>query len=361
MVSPVKVGITTVALVLRKPTSRIFATVPPKVMAVPPKLLACVFNVMSETAVVTATVVAPPVAVIAPDCVIEPPDVNDKVPPTLVVPTSSAVVSVTLTALAPLFARDTEPENVLAPLNVITPAEPPAVKLALPPMDNAPDCVIAPVPPVVVTENVEPTVEAPNTVAMVFVKLAVPAPLLVKDTAPVNTLACVAVIELAPALKLVVPGTVNAPDCVIAPPAIALKLPLLVRVIAGNAMAAVSNCKDKLRKLLKPAKLGNVAPLLALRKPTSRIFATVPPKARVLVPKMLALVFSRISEAAAVTMAVMLPPVVMMPLCEIEPPEVSDKVLPTVEAAIFNAAVSTTLTALAPLFASDTAPVNTLF
>ncbi len=128
---------TAVPLVLRKPTSRMLATVPPNTIAAAPKLLACVFKVMSETAVVTATVVAPPVAVIAPDCVIEPPDVNDKVLPTFVVPTFSAVVSVTLTALAPLFARETEPENALAPFKVIAPAEPPAVKLALPPIVNA--------------------------------------------------------------------------------------------------------------------------------------------------------------------------------------------------------------------------------
>ncbi len=103
---------------------------------------------------------------------------------------------------------------------------------------------MAPVPPVVVTLNVEPTVDAPNTVAMVFDKLAVPAPLLVKDTAPVNTLACVAIIELVPELKLVVPGTVNTPVCVIAPPAIKLKLPLFTNVKAGSATAALSYCND---------------------------------------------------------------------------------------------------------------------
>lgn len=42
-------------------------------------------------------------------------------------------------------------------------------------------------------------------------------------------------------MKLEVPGTVNTPLCVIAPPAVIAALPLLVKVIAGRAIAALSN------------------------------------------------------------------------------------------------------------------------
>ena len=87
--------------------------------------------------------------------------------------------------------------------------------------------------------------------------LILSAALLVKETlfAPLfdnvictgEAIACTIVVKsiaLAPAVKLDVPGTVNAPVCVIAPPAVAIKLPLLVKVIAGNAIAALSNCNS---------------------------------------------------------------------------------------------------------------------
>src|SRR5581483_11599180 len=73
---------------------------------------------------------------------------------------------------------------------------------------KAPVCVID--PPEVIA-NVLPTVDAANAVAILLVKLTAFAPLLLKVTAPVNTLLCVKVIAFAPAVKLDVPGTVNTP------------------------------------------------------------------------------------------------------------------------------------------------------
>mgnify|MGYP001604378609 CR=1 FL=1 len=70
---------------------------------------------------------------------------------------------------------------------------------------------------------------------MLFVTLTALAPLLDKEIAPVNTLALFKVIALLPALKLEVPGTVNTPDWVIAPPEEIVKL--LPTVEAANTVA----------------------------------------------------------------------------------------------------------------------------
>lgn len=61
------------------------------------------------------------------------------------------------------------------------------------------------------TVKLLPTVDAPSTVALLLFRFTALAPLLLKDTAPVNELSCVKVIGLVPAVKLEVPGTVNAP------------------------------------------------------------------------------------------------------------------------------------------------------
>src|ERR1700733_8482364 len=63
-----------------------------------------------------------------------------------------------------------------------------------------------------------PIDEAAREVAVLLVRLTVLAPLLESVIAPVSKLAAlVKVMALAPAVKLEVPGTVNAPVCVIAP------------------------------------------------------------------------------------------------------------------------------------------------
>jgi len=136
----------------------------------------------------------------------------------------------------------------------------------------------------------------------------------------------VSVRGLLPDVKLDVPGTVITPLCVIAPPAIADKLPPFVKVSAGKAIAAVSNCRVKLRKFVKPVKLGNIAPALILRSETSRIFVCVPPNTSAAVPKLLACVPSSMSEVGAVTATVVVPPVaVIAPTSLIVPPAMSDK------------------------------------
>ena len=69
-----------------------------------------------------------------------------------------------------------------------------------------------------------PTDEEPNTKAPPLTRLTLLAPLLESDTAPVKALlALLKVMASAPALKLEVPPTVNAPDCVIAPVILAIR------------------------------------------------------------------------------------------------------------------------------------------
>src|SRR5581483_7092437 len=113
----------------------------------------------------------------------------------------------------------------------------PALKLEVPGTVKTPVCVIAPLEEIV---RFCPTVDAANAVAILLVKLTAFDPLLFRATAAVNELFCVKVIGNAPAVKLEVPDTVNTPVSVIAPPAVATKLPLFVKVIAGNAIAALA-------------------------------------------------------------------------------------------------------------------------
>src|SRR5581483_7341065 len=243
-------------------------------------------------------------AVNDPVWVIEPPDVIAKVLPTVEVPNAVAMLLVKLTALAPLLLRLTAPVNTLLCVNVIALA--PALKLDVPGTVKIPVCVIAPVED---TVKFCPTDDVPNTVAIPLVKLMLFAPLLFTATAPVNALLCVKVIGFAPAINVDVPGTVNTPDCVIAPPAVADKLPLLVKVMAGNAIAALAKFIVKLRKLVKLVKLGNTAPALVLVMLTSRMLATFPPNTGAFVPRLLPALFNKISDVAAVTDSVVAPPV----------------------------------------------------
>src|SRR5579871_1949200 len=177
-----------------------------------------------------------PGTVNTPVSVIAPFDVTVKLLPTVEAANTVAILLVKETLLAPLFESVTAPVNALFCVKVIALA--PALKLDVPGTVNIPVSVIAPFD---VTVKLLPTVEAANTVAILLVKETLLAPLFESVTAPVNALFCVKVIALAPALKLDVPGTVNTPVSVIAPPAIALKLPLFVNVKAGNAIAVLSN------------------------------------------------------------------------------------------------------------------------
>ena len=94
--------------------------------------------------------------------------------------------------------------------------------------------------PVAMAVKFWPMLEAAKPNAVLLVMLTLFAPLLLSVTLPVNALlAFVKVMALVPALKLEVPGTVMMPDCVIAPPAVILMLPPLLKVTVGKAIAAL--------------------------------------------------------------------------------------------------------------------------
>ena len=120
-------------------------------------------------------------------------------------------------AFKPLLFKLMAPVKLLlAFVKVITPA--PALIVTAPALAA---CVILPVcvMPTPVKPNVPvPTDDVPILNAPALVRATLFAPLLDKDTAPVKALLCVNVIALLPALKLEVPGTVNTPVSVIAPP-----------------------------------------------------------------------------------------------------------------------------------------------
>ena len=246
----------------------------------------------------------------------------------LEVPNAVAIELVSETSFAPLF------DNVITPVKLLLPplvlksiACAPALKLEVPGTVNAPVCDIAPFVETIV--KFLPTLDAASDVAILFVKVTSFVPLFDSVIAPVKLLLPPLVLKsipCAPALKLEVPGTVIVPVCDIAPPAVAIKLPPLVKVTAGNAIAALSKYKVKLRKLVKPLKLGTLAPLLTFRMDTSRILLFVPPKTNADVPKSFNCEPNKISELAAVTATVVVPPVtVITPLSLILPPEVTLK------------------------------------
>ena len=72
------------------------------------------------------------------------------------------------------------------------------------------------VPPAV-NDKFCPMLDVPRANAPLLITLTLFAPELLSDTAPVKAFDCVKVIGFALALKLEIPGTVNAPVCVIAP------------------------------------------------------------------------------------------------------------------------------------------------
>jgi hypothetical protein len=177
----------------------------------PVKLLLPFVKVITPAPALIVAAPALAACVMLPVCVIPTP-VKLSVPvPTDEVPMLNALL-MSDTLFAPLFESDTAPVNTFALFNVIALA--PAVKLDVPGTVRIPVWVIA--PPEVINKF-WPTVEAANTVAMLFVNDTALAPLLDNVTAPVTAFALFKVIALAPAVKLEVPGTVKIPVCVIAP------------------------------------------------------------------------------------------------------------------------------------------------
>src|SRR6516225_8158666 len=132
-----------------------------------------------------------PVTVKAPACVRLPSVLTTvRLPPTLDVPRTRpparSLVSCAL-PLAPLVVSDTAPVSRLALLSVMVAFEAEVVNDEVPPTVSTPFCVKLPTEPV--TVRLPPTFEAPSTVALALVRLALPfAPLVLSDAAPVSEL-----------------------------------------------------------------------------------------------------------------------------------------------------------------------------
>lgn len=253
-----------------------------------------------------------------------PPDTMVKFCPMLVVPKTNPIVFVILTSFAPLLLKLTPPVKRLFCVNVIGLA--PAVKLVSPPTVITPVCVID---PDALTVKLLPIFVVARIKSVLFVMLASFAPLLFKPTAPVNMLFCANVIGLAPAVKLAVPATVNAPVWVIAPLAMTVKL--FPRDVA-----------DRLKALLLVI-LTSFAPLLAsVTAPVNRLFCV-----------------SVIAFAPALKLDK--PGTVKSPVCEIAPVAVTVKLFPTLDAPKIKPMLLVILTSLIPLLFSVTGPVKALF
>src|SRR5262249_35580663 len=109
-----------------------------------------------------------------------------RLPPTLDVPRTKppakALVRLAL-PLAPLVVSDTAPVSRLALLSVMVAFVPEVVNDEVPPTVSTPFCVRLPTRSV--TTKLPPTFEAPSTVALLLVRLALPlAPLVLSDAAP---------------------------------------------------------------------------------------------------------------------------------------------------------------------------------
>src|ERR1700690_2911460 len=245
---------------------------------------------------------------------------------------------------------------VIAPANEMASPAPVAARLTL-------LAVIAPTLrlPAAVTARFRPMVEAPSVRAAPLVTDTSLAPLLLSETAPKKSLAWPSVIGLAPVVKEAVPGTVAAPDCVMAPPAVTARLPPLVSVSAGRPIAALLKVSVRLRRLPSPAKLGRAAAAFVLRRLTSLMFEAVPPNTGAVAPKLLAWVPRRMSEPAAVTERVVVPPLaVIAPVSVMLPPAITERLAPMAEVPRARAAPLVTATSFAPELLSATAPVKPL-
>jgi len=252
--------------------------------------------------------------------------------------------------LLPLFVR----LIVLAPAFRVTSPVPAACEIA--PFCEMPAPVRVKVP--------LPTEEVPRLKAILLIRATLLLPVLVKETSPVKLLLCVKLIALDPALKLAVPGTVKAPVSLMVPPARATRLPLLCSVKAGKLMPVLVNCRVRLRKLERLAKLvGSVAPLSMFCNLKSRILLKGVPKLIVPLKSLAAVLRSIIDEAAveAKLTAPALAACVMAPVSLRLPPlTIVREPLPRVEAASVKAPLLVNETALLLLLFSATAPVKLL-
>ena len=333
---------------------------PELLRVIAPRKTLALFKVMALPPVIE-TAPAPAVWVMAPVSVSAPVELMVSVPLPNAVAASEVAVLLLNTTLEPVEAKVTVPRILfvaLFRLMVLVPAL--MVTAPAPVWEMAPVCEIAWVVELMASVP-EPTLELANISGdVLFVKATLLAPELLSETAPVKLLAALfKVITAFPVVNDAVPGTVNAPLWVIAPPAINTILPLECSVVAGRAMAALSNCSVRLRKLVNVESVGAVAAAFTLRISTSRMLVSVPAKETAPV-KLFAAVSSRISLLAAVDVKEVVPGTVKMPVSEILPAEVRVKLLPTVDVAKVSGALFTNCTALAPELLSETAPVKLL-
>lgn len=155
-----------------------------------------------------------------------------------------------------------------------------------------------------------------NTAGAVLLNVTLPPKLFANDPNKISELA-VATPKMTEPLVAVI-----TPLCVIDPPAVTVKLPF--KVAAGIAMLALSKIKVKLRRLVIPLRLGIEALVLLLRIAMSCILVSAAGEVllnKMLVPKSFANEANKISEPAADTpnVAVLVSPILIMPLCEIVP------------------------------------------
>src|SRR6516165_5167225 len=159
--------------------------------------------------------------------------VTVRLPPTVEAP-STVVLALVNCALpfAPLVLSDAAPVSRLALVSVIVASVAEVVNDDVPATVRTPVCVKLPTESV--TVRLPPTFEAPSTVALALVRLALPfAPLVLSDAAPVSRLALVSVMvaSVAEVVNEEVPPTVSAPLCVRLPSLFTtVRLPLTLDV-----------------------------------------------------------------------------------------------------------------------------------
>ena len=219
----------------------------------PVKALVAVLRVMAWFAVLVVKLDVPVTAKAPLWPIVPVVSVTLKAPPMVEAPNTVPPLFNRLTSPpAPVVLNDTAPPKALVEvLRVIALA--PAVKLEVPVTVKAPVSLIT---PLLVTPKVPPMVDAPSTVAWLFVRLTLPVPV-VKLTAPVNRLALPRVMPFAPAVvKLDVPPTVRAPVWLIAPVVSdTVRLPPIV-----DAASCVPPLFSRLTLPVAPGVLNVIAP-----------------------------------------------------------------------------------------------------
>lgn len=127
----------------------------------------------------------------------------------------------------------------------------------------------------------------------------------------------------------------------------------------------------KLRKLLRPVKVGKSAPLFVFCKAISWKLAVVPPKVTGVPSKSLACVLKSTFKWVALLPALMVRPVVLFvavitPVCvkvslSVTPFTVRVRLRPMLEVPKISDSAFVTLTSFVPVFVNETAPPKRLF